>query len=187
MRLDELVAVPDAIEPVIAWRAWTVVPDDGGYRLQSVVFPVAWEPRHALRARCMRVERELIFAVWRNVPPHGGPSRGCDCGIYGAADLGRLARYLGFPFASPLVPRNRIVGTVALWGHVVECEQGWRAEYAYPCQLWVPSYGPGRERDLAMVLDDLAGYGVPVDFLNVAHPGKLLDELACVSPRMRAA
>jgi hypothetical protein len=35
-----------------------------------------------------------------------------------------------------------VLGRVLLWGSVVECDHGWRAEYAYPAALYLSARGP---------------------------------------------
>jgi hypothetical protein len=39
-----------------------------------------------------------------------------------------------------------VLGRVFLWGSVVECEQGWRAERAYPTALYLPTSAPEARR-----------------------------------------
>ena len=53
-----------------------------------------------------------------------------------------------------------VVGSVKLWGKIVEGSQGWRAQKAYPERLWVPY----EAWHLAPSLRDL--YGVPVELKN---------------------
>jgi hypothetical protein len=46
-----------------------------------------------------------------------------------------------------------VVGTVEIWGRVIECRNGFRSEYAYPKELWLLRDG----------LEHLSWtYGVPV-------------------------
>jgi hypothetical protein len=46
-----------------------------------------------------------------------------------------------------------VIGEVEIWGRVIECENGWRSEYAYPKELWLLGEG----------LESLSWkYGVPV-------------------------
>ena len=33
-----------------------------------------------------------------------------------------------------------VAGTVHLWGNVIRASDGYRAQYAYPCELWVPHW-----------------------------------------------
>jgi hypothetical protein len=52
------------------------------------------------------------------VPEHQSPLESCSCGIYA---LKETSRCLG-----------DIYGEVYLWGKVIEHEDGWRAQFAYP-------------------------------------------------------
>ena len=48
-----------------------------------------------------------------------------------------------------------VVGTVEIWGRVIECENGFRSEFAYPKELWLLS----EDDDLSKLSWT---YGVPV-------------------------
>jgi hypothetical protein len=67
-----------------------------------------------------------------------------------------------------------VVGRVSLWGSVVECVNGWRAENAYPERLFVPQFEWRSEEQAASVAADLADYRVPVELLDCA-PEDLFD------------
>jgi hypothetical protein len=54
---------------------------------------------------------------------------------------------------------DSIPGVVNLWGTVVEYEQGYRAEFAYPKEFWVPE-----DYDVVMAARLEETYGVPVLF-----------------------
>jgi hypothetical protein len=162
-----VIAAPDYIEPVEAWRIWLV---DSGCRLRSVFFEAGWDPGEPLEAGCLRWRRSLR-PPWRIIPStHSAPEERCVCGIYGAASLEDAQRYAAHPL--PASALCRVIGRVALWGEVVECETGWRASTAYPACLYVPSYlpmlrridpfAPGPEEIAA----DLARYGVPVELVD---------------------
>jgi hypothetical protein len=68
------------------------------------------------------------------------PEEACACGIYALRSRQRLlsSSYFGLDGA---------VGSVYLWGKVIPGEDGYRAEYAYPRELWTDY--------------DLTDYGVP--------------------------
>jgi hypothetical protein len=64
--------------------------------------------------------------------------------------------------------RHRVIGTVNLWGTVVEAERGWRASCAYPKEIYVPTREPrGRLVDAEEIAVRLADYGVPVHIVGV--------------------
>jgi hypothetical protein len=140
------VTVPDACEPVHAWRTWRVVQTRRGLRLSSVVHDDVWEPRVEFRATCAHRHG------------HEAPDATCDCGIYGVRSEASAARYL--------LGRNdpgdvqRVLGVVSLWGAVFEGVDGWRARFAYPYELWLAD----EAGDVAAALE---AYRVPI---HPAHP-----------------
>ena len=64
---------------------------------------------------------------------------------------------------------HRVIGTVSLWGRVVECTRGWRGSRAYPKKIYVPpTRAPfwlraERVEEIALALTD---YDVPVELLD---------------------
>jgi hypothetical protein len=64
---------------------------------------------------------------------------------------------------------HRVIGTVSLWGRVVECTRGWRASRAYPKTIYVPAtcapYWLRAERAEEVALG-LTEYNVPVELLD---------------------
>lgn len=107
---------------VTAWRAWQVWRSLEGMSLQSVTGRRAegeWRPGEPMEARC---------GYW-NMQPRGCLCATCPdiaggCGIYAYRDIPHDATF-----------SNVVVGNVALWGVVIEHEQGYRAQYAYPVDL----------------------------------------------------
>ena len=83
-----------------------------------------------------------VFSRLRRKQPHESQEPDCDCGIY-AASLDRLDRYLA---DAPLRAAARVLGQVALWGTVIECEHGLRASHAYPLRMYVPADAGGQWR-----------------------------------------
>ena len=88
--------------------------------LQSVYMTqIFWPVRQALRAACLQ--------------HHAGheakaPDDDCSCGIYAFRDRS----------AAEQSHERHLTGRVALWGEFVEHALGWRAEFAYPLELWIP-------------------------------------------------
>lgn len=162
------VVAPDFVEPVEAWRVWSVVRGRDGYRLASVFAPVTWPVGAPLDAECLR--RPSLFGRLRRITAHPAPESRCECGIYGT-ELRSLAEYL--LALSGRAGVGRVVGQVALWGDVVECERGVRAAQAYPRALFVPMNGTVDAWQIARGLTD---YGVPVECLENRH-GDLPREL----------
>jgi hypothetical protein len=152
---------PDFCEPFEAWRVWRVVREGDDFALASVVKRTIWPAGEPLEAECLKA---LPFFDWLlRRRPHDAPEECCECGIY-AATLDTVRRYLtdSLPDA-----RTRVIGRVALWGAVVECERGYRATYGYPLSLCVPLPVGGRARAAAAeIAAGLGRYGVPVRVLR---------------------
>jgi hypothetical protein len=100
----------------------------------------------------------------------------CDCGVYASSSASDAAPFAVCYGSSRRYPLARILGRVALWGTIVECDRGWRAELAYPDRLYVarrrcesaerrvPLWRPRYARLPAdELLDALAAYGVPIE------------------------
>jgi hypothetical protein len=172
---------PDYVEPVEAWRVWVVAQTTQGARLRSVFHDAVWRPDEPLSARCEH-RRLSLRAPWRaRTGTHPAPSESCRCGIYAALRPADVMAY--FSLRGP-GEACRAIGRVALWGEVVECESGYRAQHAYPTHLYVPAFRrsrwPGRRADVEDVLFGLAAYGVPVEIVAAA-------DAAAILPLLRAA
>jgi hypothetical protein len=107
------------LEPVIGWRTWGLERDGHGRLvLSSPMRSFRWEPMVPTRASCPS-----------GTPAHRPPEPRCGCGLYAAARLERLPRLMtGFSGLA-------VVGSVAMWGTVVEHTVGYRGEFAYPDRL----------------------------------------------------
>jgi hypothetical protein len=104
-------------EPIVAWRSWALRGGSGNDDLR--LLPVAarakpWRPREPVVATCKRTG---VF--------HEAPSVSCSCGLYGSLTLDLLRK----------TRRPAVLGRVALWGRVIEHEQGFRGQVAYPQRL----------------------------------------------------
>lgn len=109
------------VDAIVGWRVWRLCRGPSGPALVAAgAGRGAWPARRALAAGCRR------SPSGQGRPPHRSPERACTCGAY-ASDTLRSLVAPGRPF--PPLP---VVGTVALWGRVIEHARGWRAEYAYP-------------------------------------------------------
>lgn len=65
------------------------------------------------------------FALERIV--HDAPAEDCACGIYAVTSEDRVP------------PKGQVYGKVKLWGKIIPGNRGYRAEFAYPSEFWVPS------------------------------------------------
>ena len=121
-------------EPVLGWRLWQVRRHGDEYRLESFTWHhVSWPPRRRLEARCPTHARDA-------------PARGHECGIHAfkSRDLAELLlrRYTGVrrPYYEGVthdVRRPIALGRVSLWGRILERDKGFRAEYAYPYDIFL--------------------------------------------------
>jgi hypothetical protein len=146
--------IPDAMEPVIAWRAWIVNGSRDGPRLRSMNGAL-WRPRQPMVAVCRQ--------------RHEPPGAHCVCGLYAASGESRLID-LGYQDYGRRRGEVACMGTVALWGGIVPAEFGYRAQYGYPQKLWVPF-------ELARVADRLEDeYGVVIRLRNNLKLGRIEDE-----------
>jgi hypothetical protein len=116
----------DALDEAISgWRAWNLSDGDRGPTLRPIGSGVdAWPPRRPVEARC-GASALLTIGIGR----HSAPDIRCRCGIYAGRSLEALDQH------RPAWPPAPVVGTVSLWGTVVEHERGWRARFAYPSRL----------------------------------------------------
>lgn len=99
---------PDYIEPLTAYRAWKLVNN----RLLSLN-NVPWLPKQAMVAECTKRHE------------HTPPLVDCTCGIYAGKNLEHL-HDIGY------AQRGHLHGEVSMWGMVMDCSLGYRAQYAYP-------------------------------------------------------
>jgi hypothetical protein len=174
---------PDYMEPVQAWRLWEVEYLGAAPRLRSLYRICFWPVGSPFEARC---EAHRLRLPRR--PRHAAPTATCSCGIYAVPfELirKRLALHDGLPRG-----RSLVIGTVSLWGDVLECQRGWRAAFAYPSRLFLPRDATGAKDRAAGLLD----YGVPIELLDTRGVADALDDMAelaaCgvpVSPTRRMA
>jgi len=113
-------AVPLSIEPVIGWRLWCIEWDKkGGVVLTSPMRPYRWRPMVPNHAGCHRHVGKQV------------PTAGCMCGMYAVSRLDRLPTAFGVGSSTGV----GVVGSVAMWGRVVEHAHGYRGQLAYPDRI----------------------------------------------------
>lgn len=144
---------PDTSAVVVGWRCWDV--GDSGTLVSPLVTEV-WPERLALVARCAGPFDGICVPLERL--PHVVPYLYCECGLY-------ARRELPDGYARP----GGMLGCVALWGRVIEGENGWRAERGYPLVLFA---APSIADDVRERIAD--AYGVPVLGLP-AEPDALVE------------
>jgi hypothetical protein len=150
--------VPDAIEPVTAYRAWRYVPQD----MRASLHPMArrpgeaWLPDAWTEARCLAGGLSAYVIRSHDLGHHQAPREGCTCGLYAMKNLDDLVAellMLGLPAMSSA---GIVVGKVELAGRVIEHELGYRAQYGRVVELLS---APGV---LEAPFAAAASYGVPV-------------------------
>lgn len=162
--MDDIL-IPDVITPEIGWRVWIAHKNDRGEwglysqrsfgRLDEFPLPphYVWTPRKKFEAVCLkcryenmkRIHGEDVGTTWLvqhdDAPHHDG-----QCGIYAFSDREITLQHLRETNRYLLrLPRPHtslyefVLGKVALWGKIVQHERGWRAQYAYPYEIFVMS------------------------------------------------
>ncbi len=151
----------ESSEPLIGYRDFVLGSPPSMYPTPGLISrnKTPWPMREPMRAFC----KGGAFSA------HDAPSLDCECGIYA----------FNRPDHPDLVDSNVIWGEIAMWGDVLICGdddrngdpvlQGYRAEFAYPQNLFVRDTGTKSIRWLRDSLVD--SYGVPV-FLVPERQGK---------------
>ena len=173
---------PDYCEPIVGWRVWHVVGRDGGLCLLSPLYRTAWLPRQELVAACRRGMESGLSLYWPGRRRHAAPHPTCGCGIYAGRTPADATAYITRFFKQREDVLHRVIGTVSLWGVVVEGERGWRASHAYPQRIFVPV--PTRRRRLSL-LSDLRRPALPPEeiALALADYGVLVELVGCTTAR----
>lgn len=145
---------PFMIEPVEAWRAWTVdlSRSHRGPFLRSITYKAIWPERTPMHAHCLAQFRASLKDTPPVVMRHDCPHAGHRCGIYALReeeDIGKWA-------VSPL----QVGGRVRLWGRVYVYERGFIAEYAYPVALTFRTENTKVEDEVWHMLGE--SYGIEV-------------------------
>jgi len=120
------VRIPDYISPIVGWRVWQW--DATGLRSLN---NESWLPRKPLEAKCRVSDCGMLARRAEALRgSHDAPRADCSCGVYAAKNLTQL-RTTGYA-------RFGIHGEVFLWGALIEHERGFRAQFAYPKNLYLP-------------------------------------------------
>ncbi len=100
--------------------------------LSGIAATQPWIPKQALKASCNGHSTTTKGAITAHLSADGSflhaPVLECACGIYARKDPNHIKADLEAGYA---------IGEVWLWGRIVEHTNGYRAEYAYPKQVWV--------------------------------------------------
>jgi hypothetical protein len=167
-----VIAAPEYCEPLIGWRAWRAVERGGDVCLMSLFHRVRWPWLEALDSTCQAWQLPWRRARRRHHPPHTD----CQCGIY--ASTLEVASTYAPALTSRTQAAHAIVGTVSLWGDVLEYSEGWRASLAYPEHLYVLYPASSRTAEADRVAAHLERYGVPVETVRAWRTHEVAEELA---------
>jgi hypothetical protein len=119
-------SIPDYISPIVGYRVWQWVATG----LKSLNGE-PWSPGKPLAAACRASNRRTTLGRAETAhDANDAPREKCTCGVYASKSLEHL-HTTGYE-------RYGICGGVNLWGTVVEHEQGFRAQFAYPKNLYLP-------------------------------------------------
>lgn len=113
---------PTYLSYVTAWRCWRLLHNGMYLRSPYVSIDRHWPTRAALEFNCAAIDAST----------HLTPSLGCSCGIHGFSPSFLVSTMLEMKYSGL---SRIVVGTVALWGGVVEHQRGWRAQYGYPLKI----------------------------------------------------
>lgn len=130
-----------SIEPIVAYRDYTIDQTWSEGPILTSRNSIVWHNREKHYAICNKGGG--IFG-------HDAPHENCECGVYA--------------FMNPDHPDMRnshsyVWAEVYLWGNVLLCESGYRAQYAYPKTLFIRDTGTQIIRWVADKLQE--AYGVP--------------------------
>lgn len=121
--------IPDAIMPTVGWRMWREVQHG---RLTSVTRDDVWTPGEAMHAVCGNLLSARRHHVYRGATAY----EDCTCGLYAKASLLDLLQAYD-PEVAAGQTEAMAIGTVKLWGEVVEGTTGYRATMGYPDTIYV--------------------------------------------------
>jgi hypothetical protein len=109
-------------EPLLGYRGWHVVDagDGKGYALKSLHVSFIWDRQ--VRAFC-----HYQAAMFLNGKHNGNisPDPGCSCGIYA-----QLPEHPISEWDTAKQGKVSASGTIAMWGRIIQCERGYKAQYA---------------------------------------------------------
>lgn len=109
-------------EPLLGYRGWHIVNagDGTGFALKSLHASHLWD--REVEAVCLQAM--TVFYKGR-YGGHRSPDPACSCGIYAQLPEHPLSEWDDIK-----VGRVSASGTIAMWGRIIRCERGFKAQYA---------------------------------------------------------
>ena len=134
-------------KPIVGWRMWKLLVDgDGKVNIDSMhQGHGCWRPMEPARGLCAGYDDPSELN-------HRCPSWEHRCGIHAVKEIEQLQKWGN--------PDSKVLGQVEMWGRVLEYEQGYRAEWAYPIKLFLQTKNKAYEERLweayltEVVIDD---------------------------------
>lgn len=128
---------PDYCEPIIGYRCWDVMRTG---LLTSQAIPEPWPPYCVMHAHCRSISgtSESNSHIDERGDWIVSPVMHCWCGIHAfKLDATAFARHLSDDnsYGTSRRAQGRAWGSVAMWGKLIEHQDGYRAEFAYPKEL----------------------------------------------------
>lgn len=147
---------------IVGFRLWKPRRIDKGLlRLTSTYIGAVWEPG-ANHAEHRPRSLGQSYRVWPEdkYAPHSAPAPECSCGLY-AMHTPELAAPDPFgPAAYSPTSVPYVIGAVIAWGEIEVHASGFRAEYAMPLMLALPSKPPRDTVSYRVGLSTSRGQGV---------------------------
>jgi hypothetical protein len=153
---DPSLRIPDAIEPIVAYRAWRYSSENGRAQLA----PLNGELDSPFMSPWDGAASDWVTASCALLESHEVPSENCSCGFYSvkelefAVDHASIIHHIGFGGSGRRVPV--VLGRIELSGKVIEHDVGYRAERARIAEL-IPFSGT---EHAVMVLANRLGVGL---------------------------
>lgn len=143
-------------EPLVGWRAWNITRRGDTMTVVDLAQlakdrPFDW-PDAVLELSLTSYSKGAVWGARGRIAAHEKPTPTNHAGLWAFKDRSQ-AEALGCP----------VYGEVHLWGVVVECSRGFRAEYAYPKRLFM-----AKDDARADVVRE--AYGVPVELVDFPPP-----------------
>ncbi len=109
-------------EPLLGYRGWHVVSagDGSGLALKSLHVSYIWQ--RDVEAFCH--QQGAMFLKGRHTG-NISPDPGCSCGIYAQLPEHPLSEW-----DKAKQGKVSASGTIAMWGRIIQCERGYKAQYA---------------------------------------------------------
>lgn len=135
-------------EPLVGYRLWRVAPAYADPAvLKSLNMPYVWDVENTAKCVPYGGPWGTYFAQDKHDDP--SPSLECACGLYAQLPSHPLSEWTATVYG-----RLHASGTVALSGRIIECEFGYKAQYATiqsPVILEVDCYIRGCDGDVVRI------------------------------------